>query len=75
MSAKSLCIELINTFSEEELNNILKLLQNIRTIADEAADDAYCQALLKESLKDKEQDDVISLEELASKLEINLDEI
>ena len=73
MSTKSLCIELIDTFNDEQLSDVLQLLQSIKSIADEAADEAYCQALLKEHLKDRNENDAVTLENFAKELEIDLD--
>lgn len=46
MSAKEKIINLINDFSEEQLEELLTMLQSLRHIVDDAEDDAYCLSLI-----------------------------
>lgn len=73
MSAKEKIINLINDFSEEQLEELLTMLQSLRHIVDDAEDDAYCQKLYDEYKNNpSDSSENVSLEDFANELGINL---
>lgn len=73
MSAKEKIINLINDFSEEQLEELLTMLQSLRRIVDDAEDDAYCQKLYDEYKNNpSDSSENVSLEDFANELGINL---
>lgn len=74
MSNREKCLMLIDTFDEGELLNIAVMLQAARNAVDEALDDAFCNRLYEEYLKDPdpEKDESVSIQELAAELGIDL---
>jgi len=53
MTQKEQCIELINSFDENQLPNIIFLLSSLKDSIDEAVDEAFCSALYdKETAED-----------------------
>ena len=72
MSAKEKIINLINDFSEEQLEELLTMLQSLRRIVDDAEDDAYCQKLYDEYKNNpSDSSENVSLEDFANELGIN----
>ena len=61
MSSKEMCMNLIDSVPEYKIGYVLAYLQGI--IADEEADDAYCESLLQDYLSDSDNDESYSLEE------------
>ena len=73
MSAKEKIINLINDFSEEQLEELLTMLQSLRHIVDDAEDDAYYQKLYDEYKNNpSDSSENVSLEDFANELGINL---
>ena len=73
MSAKEKIINLINDFSEEQLEELLTMLQSLRHIVDDAEDDAYCQKLYDEYKNNpSDSSENVSLEDFANELGINM---
>lgn len=73
MSAKEKIINLINDFSEEQLEELLTMLQSLRHIVDDAEDDAYIQKLYDEYKNNpSDSSENVSLEDFANELGINL---
>ena len=73
MSAKEKIINLINDFSEEQLEELLTMLQSLSHIVDDAEDDAYCQKLYDEYKNNpSDSSENVSLEDFANELGINL---
>jgi hypothetical protein len=75
MSNKDICIELINGFGEEQLKNVIVLLQSIRNLVAEAADDAFCLQLAEdyENASDSDRGGLVSLQEFSKELGIELE--
>ena len=72
MSNREKCLELLNSFSETQLSNIVAMLQAAKNAIDEAADDAFCNALYEEYKTDSDKGEAISLEEAARQLGVAL---
>ena len=72
MSNKEKCYSIINSFTEEQLGNIATMLNTIKTLADEAADDAYCLRLLNDYQADPDKGEPMGIDEFASNLGVNL---
>lgn len=70
MSDKERCIELLDSVPEFKLGYVLAYLQGLT--ADEAADDAFCEALYREYEADPDKGDAIPVEEFAAQLGIQL---
>ena len=71
MNNREKCLMLIDNFSENELANIVTLLESIKTLSEEIADNAYCLRLCDDYLLNPDTD-AIPLEDFAKSLEINL---
>jgi hypothetical protein len=74
MTNKDLCIELISGFGEEQLKNIVIMLQSIKNIAAEAADDAFCLQLAEDYENDTDVDksETMSVQDFSRELGIEL---
>ena len=74
MSNRELCLEIIDSFEEEQLKNIVVLLNSIKEMVAEAADDAFCMQLVNEFNEDPDPDksDTMSIQEFSKELEIIL---
>lgn len=73
MSNKEICIDLINSFEEYQLNNIVLLLQSAKCLADETLDETFCLKLLDNyDNADISEKETMSIEQFASELGINL---
>jgi hypothetical protein len=75
MTNKDLCIEIISGFGEAQLKNVVVLLQSIKNIAAEAADDAFCVQLAEDYEHDPAPDknETISIQEFSRELGIELE--
>jgi hypothetical protein len=75
MTNKDLCIEIINGFGEEQLKNVVMMLQSIKNIAAEAADDAFCLQLAEDYENDTDFDksELISIQDFSRELGIELE--
>lgn len=77
MSTREKVYDLIDNFTDAELEQVLTMLTSVKKIIVEASDDAYCEKLLKDYLDDPSDDkhESISLEKMAEELGIELNEI
>ena len=71
MSNREQCYTLIDSFSEEQLGNIAALLLSAKTLAEEAADDAFCERLYDDYQADPDKGEPVSLESFARDLGIS----
>lgn len=60
MSARELCIKLMDNVPDSKIGYLLAYLQGL--VADEPDDDAFCQQLLAQYESDPEKDQAYSLE-------------
>jgi len=72
MDNRAKCISIINSFTEEQLENVAVLLSSAKSLADEAADDAYCQQLYKDYQAETDKGEPMSLDVFAKQLGIPL---
>lgn len=73
MSTKEMIYQLINDFSDEQLEELLKMLQSLKHIVSDAEDDAYCAKLYDEySSNPDDKSDNASIEDFADELGISL---
>lgn len=72
MTNKEKCLSLIDGFSEEQLANVAALLKSVKTLADEAADDAFCLRLYADYQNSIDKGDSIPLDDFAKTLGVNL---
>ncbi|MDO4175650.1 MAG: hypothetical protein Q4D42_12885 [Eubacteriales bacterium] len=72
MSDREKCIELLENVPEFKIGYVLAYLQGLT--ADEAADDAFCEALYQEYLNDTdpEKNDAVTIQDVATELGISL---
>ncbi|MCL2213303.1 MAG: hypothetical protein FWB93_05695 [Oscillospiraceae bacterium] len=72
MSNREKCLEIINSFSDEQLSHVANLLQ---ALIEEAIDDAFCQKLYEDYLNDPdpEKDKSEDIHSLASRWGITLE--
>ena len=61
MSAKDLCMQMIQNVPDYKIGYVLAFLQGLT--ADEAADDGFCERLVEEYETDPEKDVAFTLEE------------
>ena len=61
MSSKEMCINLIDNVPEYKIGYVLAYLQGL--IADEEADDAFCECLFQDYLADDDKDESFTLDE------------
>ena len=72
MSNRDKCIEIIDSFNEVQLVNIVAMLQAAKDAIADAADDAFCNALLKDYEADPDKGQAINIEEAAKMLGVSL---
>lgn len=65
MSNKEMALNLLNSFDESQLANIVTMLKIAKSIADEAADDAFCEKMYQNYLNnpDPHKHDTVSFDE------------
>lgn len=65
MSNKEMALNLLNSFDESQLANIVTMLKTAKSIADEAADDAFCEKMYQNYLNnpDPHKHDTVSFDE------------
>ena len=63
MSNRGKCIAILDSFDERQLVNIVAILQAAKDAIEDAADDAYCNALLRDYEADPGKGDVISVDD------------
>ena len=71
MSNLEKCHELINRFTEDQLDNVVVLLATAHAMV-EAADDVYCLNLLHEYEMDCDNDEPMDIKEFAAQLGVSL---
>ncbi len=69
MSTREKCDMLLDTMPESHLKLVLAYIQGMKAF-EEAADDAYCEALYQKYLNDTDKGEFISEAELCSELGI-----
>ena len=72
MSNREKCLMIIDDFTEEQLSNILILLESVKALAEEAVDDSFCLRLYSNYIADTDKDDMMSLEDFAASLDVDL---
>jgi hypothetical protein len=72
MSNREKCYAIIDSFSDEQLISVAALLETAKTLADEAADDAYCLRLYADYLADDGKGEAMDIENFAQGLGISL---
>lgn len=72
MSNRDKCIAILDSFSEGQLVNIVAMLQAAKDAINDAADDAFCNALLKDYEADPDRGETISIEDAAKMLGVVL---
>ena len=72
MSNREKCIQLLDSFSDTQLVNIMAMLQAAKDAITEAADDAFCNSLVKEYEADPDKGQTVSIEEAAKLLGVAL---
>ena len=72
MSNREICYNIINSFSEEQLGNIITMLNTIKILADESADDAYCSRLYADYQAETDKGEPMSINEFAQGLGVML---
>lgn len=72
MSNLEKCIAILNDFSELQLANIATMLMAAKDAINEAADDAFCNALYREYEADPDKGNPVSLEDAAKALGVSL---
>ena len=72
MNNREKCLMLIDNFSEEQLADIATLLESVKSLSEDAADDSYCLRLYADYLMSANKDNTIALEDFARSLEIDL---
>ncbi len=68
MTNKEKCIALLNSFSESQLQNIATMLQAVKDMIDDTADNVFCEALYKEYQTDPDKGEAVSMDEAAKDL-------
>ena len=72
MSNREKCYTIIDSFTEEQLSNIVALLVSAKTLADDSADDAYCLRLYADYQADTDKGKPESIESFAQRLGVSL---
>lgn len=73
MSTKEMIYNLIDSFSESQLKNVLTMLESLQSLVNEAEDDAYCHKLYESYKSDyDENEDLVELSDFAKELGIEL---
>lgn len=74
MSTKEKIFNLIDDFTEEQLEDLLSMLQSLKHIVTDAEDDAYCKKLYDEYKNDTTVDssENMNIEDFADELGIDL---
>ena len=69
MSTREKCDMILDTMPEFQLELVLAYIQGMKAF-EEAADDAYCEALYQKYLNDTDKGEYVSEEELCRELDI-----
>lgn len=68
MSNRDKCIAILDSFNDSQLVNIVAMLEAAKNAITDAADDAFCNALLKEYEADPDKGEAMSIEDAAKML-------
>ena len=69
MSTREKCDMMLDTMPEYQLELVLAYIQGMKAF-EEAADDAYCEALYQKYLNDSDRGEYVSEEELCRELNL-----
>lgn len=75
MSTKEMIYSMIDSFTEEQMEQVLLMLSSVkRMLNEEAADDAFCEQLAESYMTDDdpEKHDAVSIDDFAKELGIEL---
>jgi len=72
MSSREKCIEIINRFSDEQLNGILQFLESSINLAEELIDNEFCIKLYTEYLSDEDKGEPMDIRDYALSVGIEL---
>lgn len=72
MSNREKCLAILDMFTDDQLANIASMLEAAKNAIVEAADDAFCNALLKEYEADPDKGQAVSIEDAAKLLGVVL---
>ena len=72
MSNREKCITILDSLTETQLVNIVAMLQAAKDAITDAADDAFCNALMRDYENDPDKGQVVSIEEAAKMLGVAL---
>ena len=72
MSNKDRCMAMIDSFTESQLASVVALLTSVKALADEAADDAYCERLCNEYEQSPDKGEPVSIDDFAKQLGVSL---
>lgn len=75
MSTKEMLYSMIDSFTEEQMEHVLLMLNSVKRMLDEeAADDAFCEQLVEIYMADNdpEKHDAVSIDDFAKELGIEL---
>ncbi len=78
MSTRELLFNMIDSFTDEQLEQVLLMLRSVKRMLDEeAADDAFCEQLAADYLADPdpEKHDSMSLDDFAKSLGFDPEEL
>lgn len=75
MSTREMLHSMIDSFTEEQMEQVLLMLSSVkRMLNEEAADDAFCEQLAETYISDNdpEKHDAVSIDDFAKELGIEL---
>ncbi len=72
MSNRDTCMALLNDFTEEQLVSIATMLNSVKQLADNSADDAYCLRLSEDYHASMDKGDSVDIESFAHSLGVSL---
>ena len=72
MSNRERCYTIIDSFTEEQLENVAVLLSSAKSLVGEIAEDAYCLRLYHDYENNPDKGDAVGIEDFASRLGIAL---
>lgn len=77
MSNKEKCLQLINTFDEQQLSTIASMIESFKAAIEEAADDAFCNQLYQNYLDDPDphKHDTVSFDEALKECGLTYDDL
>ena len=72
MTTREKCYAIINSFTDEQLTSMEALLASAKTLADNAADDAFCLRLYNDYQANPDKGEHVDIESFAKDLGISL---